>query len=59
MCLNVCFRVFSSALEGGGIVKAMRVPDGKRISNSRIKPKGDISGALLSGWLPGLLAETF
>lgn len=24
----------------------MRVPDGKRISNARLKPKGDISGAL-------------
>ena len=37
-------RVFAAALEGGGIVKAMRVPDGQRISNSRLKPKGDISG---------------
>ena len=37
-------RVFAAALEGGGIVKAMRVPDGQRVSNSRLKPKGDISG---------------
>ena len=44
--MSTCaIRVFSSALEGEGIVKAMRVPDGKRISNSRLKPKGDISGA--------------
>ena len=43
---SVSYRVFSSALEAGGIVKAMRVPDGKRISNARLKPKGDISGAL-------------
>jgi hypothetical protein len=35
-------------LEGNGIVKALRIPDGQRISNSRIKPKGDISGSMLS-----------
>ena len=28
-------------------MKAMRVPGGEKISNSRIKPKGDISGGLL------------
>lgn len=25
-------------------MKAVRIPDGQRISNSRVKPKGDISG---------------
>jgi hypothetical protein len=38
-----CLRVFAGAVEGGGIVKGMRVPEGKAISNSRVKPKGDIS----------------
>jgi aspartyl-tRNA synthetase len=37
------FRVFESALSSGGVVKAIRVPEGKRISNSRLKaPKGDV-----------------
>ena len=37
-------RVFSNAIAAGGIVKAMRVPDGQRISNARLKaPKGDIA----------------
>lgn len=37
------FRVFEAALSSGGVVKAIRVPDGKRISNSRLKaPKGDV-----------------
>lgn len=42
-CVLPC-RVFSSALEEGGMVKAVRIPDGKRISNARVKPKGDIAG---------------
>lgn len=41
--MNAC-RVFSDALAAGGIVKAIRVPDGQRISNARVKPKGDIAG---------------
>lgn len=38
------FRVFADALgQPGGVVKAIRVPDGARISNSRLKtPKGDV-----------------
>jgi aspartyl-tRNA synthetase len=37
------FRVFEAALSCGGVVKAIRVPEGKRISNSRLKaPKGDV-----------------
>jgi aspartyl-tRNA synthetase len=31
----------------GGIVKGIRVPDGQKISNSRIKPKGDIASELV------------
>jgi len=37
--------VFADALAAGGIVKAIRVPDGQRISNARVKPKGDVAGA--------------
>jgi hypothetical protein len=37
-------RVFTAALDKGGIIKALRIPDGKRISNARVKPKGDIAG---------------
>lgn len=36
-------RIFLSALEEGGIVKALVVPQGDRISNSQLKNKGDIS----------------
>jgi hypothetical protein len=43
----MCCRVFSGALAAGGIVKAIRVPEGSRISNARVKPKGDIAGATL------------
>ncbi len=39
-------------MAGGGCVKAIRVPDGKRISNTRIKPKGDIANeAVAAGGL--------
>ncbi|KAK9807183.1 hypothetical protein WJX73_004912 [Symbiochloris irregularis] len=37
------FRVFSSAAAAGGIIKALRIPDGKRLSNARVKPKGDVA----------------
>lgn len=37
------FRVFADQVASGGKVKAMRVPEGDRISNSRVKPKGDIT----------------
>lgn len=33
-------------------MKAMRLPDGQRISNSRLKPKGDISGKSHASFLP-------
>jgi len=33
------FGIFSGAVADGGVVKALRVPEGKRISNGRIKPK--------------------
>lgn len=47
-------RVFAGAVAEGGIVKGIRVPDGQRISNSRVKPKGDVSSEFRSAvgcWL--------
>ncbi|KAL4436784.1 hypothetical protein ABPG75_003923 [Micractinium tetrahymenae] len=49
------FRVFAGAVAEGGIVKGMRVPEGKRISNSRVKPKGDISNEAVAGGAAGLV----
>jgi len=38
------FKVFSSAIASGGIVKALPIPNGdKAISNTRIKPGGDLA----------------
>lgn len=41
LCLPA--RVFAGAVAEGGIVKGIRVPDGQAVSNSRVKPKGDVS----------------
>ncbi|KAI3425845.1 hypothetical protein D9Q98_007819 [Chlorella vulgaris] len=49
------FRVFAGAAASGGIVKGMRVPDGKAISNARVKPKGDISNEAIAGGAAGLV----
>ncbi len=49
------FRVFSAALEAvGGTVRAIVVPDGKRLSNSRVKPKGDVANEAAAGGAAGL-----
>ncbi|KAK9811902.1 hypothetical protein WJX72_012167 [[Myrmecia] bisecta] len=48
------FRVFARAVADGGCVKAMCIPDGKRISNSRVKPKGDIAGVAVEAGAAGL-----
>ena len=40
-------RVFAGVIADGGIVKALRLPNGLRISNSRVKPKGDVAGEQL------------
>ncbi|GIL93066.1 hypothetical protein Vretimale_19099 [Volvox reticuliferus] len=50
------FKVFSGAVAAGGVVKAIRVPDGKRISNTRIKPKGDIANEAVAAGAAGLAA---
>ena len=36
-------RPLADAATAGGVVKGLRVPDGARISNSRVKPKGDVA----------------
>ncbi|GAX76683.1 hypothetical protein CEUSTIGMA_g4129.t1 [Chlamydomonas eustigma] len=48
------FRVFSGAVDDGGIVRVIKVPDGQRLSNSRLKPKGDIANEAVAGGAAGL-----
>ena len=43
------FKLFAGAIEAGGVVKAIAVPEGKRISNSRLKPKGDVFNEAIAG----------
>ena len=44
----VCpYRLFESALSAGGLVKVLRIPNGKAISNARIKTKGDVASKTL------------
>ncbi|KAK9824897.1 hypothetical protein WJX74_004037 [Apatococcus lobatus] len=49
------FRVFAGAIAEGGIVKALRLPTGSRISNSRVKPKGDVAGVASRAGAAGLV----
>ncbi len=46
------FRVFSDA----PMVKGIRVPEGSRISNSRVKPKGDVCSEAQAAGAAGLVA---
>eukprot|EP00955_Chlamydomonas_euryale_P109613 365942-Chlamydomonas_euryale.AAC.74 len=48
------FRVFSAALDDGGTVRCCRVPDGSAISNSRLKPKGDVAAEAVAAGAAGL-----
>lgn len=48
------FKLFAGAIESGGVVKAIAVPEGKRISNSRLKPKGDVFNEAIAGGAGGL-----
>jgi len=48
-------KIFTSAIENGGIVKGLVVPDGSRISNSRLKNKGDVSNEAVSAGSQGIL----
>lgn len=49
------FRVFAGAVADGGIVKGIRVPEGQRVSNSRVKPKGDIANEAVAAGAGGLV----
>lgn len=42
----VCCRLWQGILEQGGIVKLIRVPAGQRLSNARLKSKGDIASKM-------------
>lgn len=46
------FKVFADA----AMVKGLRVPDGKKISNSRVKPKGDVCNEAQAAGAAGLVA---
>ena len=48
------FKLFSGAIESGGRVKAIAVPEGARLSNSRLKPKGDVFDEAVKGGAGGL-----
>jgi len=48
------FGVFSKAVEEGGLVKGIRVPDGKRISNGKVKPKGEVANEAVAAGSRGL-----
>ena len=44
-CVVRC-RLWQGILEQGGIVKLIRVPAGQRLSNARLKSKGDIASKM-------------
>ena len=46
------FKVFAEA----AMVKGLRIPDGKKISNSRVKPKGDVCNEAQAAGAAGLVA---
>ena len=46
------FKVFAEA----ALVKGLRIPDGKKISNSRVKPKGDVCNEAQAAGAAGLVA---
>ena len=49
------FKLFAGALDlPDGVVKALAVPDGAKISNSRLKPKGDVFAEAVKGGAGGL-----
>ena len=51
---DTTFKLFAGAIASGGTVKAISVPEGKRISNSRLKPKGDVFNEAVAGGAGGL-----
>lgn len=54
-CVAGCgFKIFADTVANGGMVKVLRVPEGKSISNSRIKPKGDVAAEAVRAGAGGL-----
>ena len=52
---DTAFKLFSGALDSpDGVVKALAVPNGAKISNSRLKPKGDVFAEAVKGGAGGL-----
>lgn len=48
-------RLFEMALSEGGIVKMLRIPNGKAISNARIKTQGDVASEAADAGVKGLV----
>ena len=48
------FKVFADCVASGGIVKALKIPNGSRLSNSRLKNKGDVGTEVLQTGAKGL-----
>jgi len=46
---------FVAAVAGGGVVKAIAVPRGDRLSNSALKPKGDVYEQAVAAGADGIL----
>lgn len=48
------FRVFADAVKGGGVVKCIAVPEGARVKNTAVKPKGDVFEQAVAAGAQGL-----
>jgi aspartyl-tRNA synthetase len=48
-------KIFTSAIANGGMVKALVVPNGSQVSNSRLKNKGDIANVAVAAGSQGVL----
>lgn len=49
------FPVFSAAVSSGGVVRVIAVPRGSRLSNSALKPKGDVYEQAVAAGGAGLM----
>lgn len=50
------FKTFAECIDMNGCVKALRIPNGNRLSNSRLKTKGDIGQKVVEMGAKGLTA---
>ena len=48
-------KTFSAAVASGGVVKAISVPRGDRLSNSALKPKGDVHEQAVAAGAGGIV----